>query len=142
HHYEVVEWPEENLLSEENPLKEYQLTNPGSNGVVDFYNYKIVVDGDKQVNFNPDSEVVYYKSNGMRERLLFIGPSGVFEDASWINDNHLLVSGHLQKENGFVPIIWLVYPDSNKYAVYESRFSTRDYSPESYLKEKLENLRF
>lgn len=142
HLYEVVEWPGENVLSEDNPLKEYQIPNPVEQGVVDIYDYKMAVDQNKQVDFNPDAEVVYFKANGMRERLLFIGPSGLFEDAVWISENHLLVSGHIQKENGFVPVIWLIVPEEHKYIVYENRFSTQDYTADSYLKEKLHNLRF
>jgi hypothetical protein len=142
HLYEVTEWPEENMMSDDDPLKEYQIPNPVSKGVVDIYDYKMVIQGSKQVDFNPDAEVVYYKDNGMRERLLFIGPSGVFEDAVWISESHLLVAGHLQTEEGFVPVVWLVLPEEHKYSVYENRFATHDYSPESYLKEKLTNLKF
>ena len=142
HEYEVIEWPEENVLSEENPLKTYQIPNPGSKGILDIYSYKLVVDDKNQVDFNPDSEVVYYKNNGMRERLLFIGPSGIFEDAVWISDEQLMVSGHLQKEDGYVPIVWLVYPHLHQYTIFESIFSTKDYSPDEYLREKLENLNF
>lgn len=142
HGFETVEWPEENPLSPENPLKRYQIPNPSSQGVVDIYHYKILVDPSLRVSLNPDAEVVYYKHNGMRERLLFIGPSGMFEDAAWVDDDKLLVSGHLQKEEGFVPIVWLVFPETKKYFVYESSFSTQDYSPDAYLREKLENLEF
>ncbi|MEX2593245.1 MAG: bifunctional isocitrate dehydrogenase kinase/phosphatase [Anditalea sp.] len=142
HLYEVIEWPEENVISDDNPLKGHQIPNPNSKGVVDIYQYKILIDEAKQVDFNPDAEVIYFKNNGMRERLLFIGPSGVFEDAVWISESHLLVSGHIQKEEGFVPVVWLILPEEHRYSVYENSFSTLDYSPESYLKEKLSNLKF
>ena len=142
HIYEVVEWPGKNVLIGDHPLKAYQFPNPLSKGVVDIYDYKLVVDEEKQVDYNPDAEVVYYKANGMRERLLFIGPSGVFEDAVWISESHLLVSGHIQNESGFVPVIWLIIPEEHRYSVYENRFVTQDYSPDSYLKEKLRNLKF
>lgn len=142
YYYEVIEWPEENILSNDHPLKAYQIPNPASNGVVDIYDYKIIIGEGGKVDFNPDAEVVYFRSNGMRERLLFIGPSGVFEDAAWISEKLLLVSGHVQNEAGFVPVVWLILPEEHKYTVYENNFSTDDYSPESYLKEKLKDLRF
>lgn len=140
--YERLEWPGENILTKENPLKSYQLPHPAAEGVVDIYGYKMVFDEDQEVNFNPDSEVVYYRADGMRERLMFIGPSGVFEDAVWITEDHLLVTGHIQKENGFVPVVWLINPEEHKYAVYEAPFSTQDYTPESFLKVKLAGLNF
>lgn len=140
HVYEPLEWPGENVFSEESPLKNYQIPHPAAGGVVDIYSYKLVFTEDGGISFNPDSEVVYYRSDGMRERLLFIGPSGIFEDAVWVTEDHLLVSGHLQKEDGFVPVVWLVNLEAHKYAVYESNFSAKEYAPENYLKEKLKGL--
>lgn len=142
HTYEVIEWPGENILAVESPLKDYQIPNPALEGVVDIYGYKLVINEDQEVNFNTDAEVVYYKPNGMRERLLFIGPSGVFEDAVWVSEDHLLVSGHMQKEDGFVPVVWLINPKEHKFTVYENRFSTQDYASDSFLKVKLKNLNF
>jgi|SRR5690606_3295517 hypothetical protein len=138
--YEPLEWPGENVFLEDSPLKNYQIPHPAAEGVVDIYSYKLVLNEDGELNFNPDSEVVYYRSDGMRERLLFIGPSGVFEDAVWVTEDHLLVSGHIQKEDGFVPVVWLINPEAHKYAVYESNFYTQDHSSESYLIEKLKSL--
>ena len=140
HVYEPVEWPGENVMPEESPLRDYQIPHPGSEGVVDIYSYKLVLNEEQELGFNPDSEVVYYRSDGMRERLLFIGPSGGFEDAVWVTEDHLLVSGHLQKENGYVPVVWLVQPQAHKYAVYEGNFATQDYASDSYLKVKLKTL--
>lgn len=138
--YEPLEWPGENVYTEESPLKSYQIPHPAGEGVVDIYSYKLVINEDQGLSFNPDSEVVYYRSDGMRERLLFIGPSGVFEDAVWVTEDHLLVGGHIQKENAFVPVVWLINPEAHKYALYESSFTTQDHASESYLKEKLEDL--
>lgn len=140
--YEPLEWPGENALTEDNPLREHQIPHPGSDGVVDIYGYKIVLDENQRVSYNPDSEVIYYKSNGMRERLLFIGPSGGFEDATWLSEDILLVAGHLQKENGFVPVLWLVKPYENKYIIFETSFASQSYIPENYLQLKLQDLDF
>lgn len=138
--YEPLEWPGENVYTEESPLKNYQIPHPAGEGVVDIYSYKLVFGEDRELSFNPDSEVVYYRSDGMRERLLFIGPSGVFEDAVWVTEDHLAVGGHIQKEEAFVPVVWLIHPKANKYALYESNFTTQDYAPENYLKERLVDL--
>jgi hypothetical protein len=138
--YEPLEWPGENVFTDDSPLKKYQIPHPTAEGVVDIYSYKLVFGEDHELSFNPDSEVVYYRKDGMRERLLFMGPSGTFEDAVWVTEDHLLVSGHIQKENGFVPVVWLINPGEHKYNMYEVDFSTQDYAPESYLKVKLEDL--
>lgn len=141
HVYEPLEWPGENVSVGDSPLKNYQIPHPIAEGVVDIYSYKLVFDKENQeLSINPDSEVVYYRKDGMRERLLFIGPSGIFEDAVWVTEEHLLVSGHIQKERGFVPVVWLINPKQHKYTVFENQFSTQDYTPESYLKVKLEEL--
>ncbi|HLW19349.1 MAG TPA: hypothetical protein VKX33_03460 [Cyclobacteriaceae bacterium] len=142
HTYETTEWPGENLVASESPLKEYQIPHPGKEGVVDIYGYKLLLNEDGEVSYNTDAEVVYYKPNGMRERLLFIGPSGVFEDAVWISEEELLVSGHIQKENGFSPVLWLIKPQEHKFTVYENSFSTPDYVSDSFLRIKLKNLNF
>ena len=140
HVYEPLEWPGENVIMGDSPLEEYQIPHPAGEGVVDIYGYKLVLTEDQEWGFNPDSEVVYYRSDGMRERLLFMGPSGVFEDAVWVTEDHLLVSGHIQKEDGYVPVLWLIVPEAHKYAVFESDFSTQDYASENYLKEKLKGV--
>ena len=57
-----------------------------------------------------------------------------------MTEDHLLVSGHLQKENGYVPVVWLVQPEAHKYVVYEGNFATQDYASDSYLKVKLKTL--
>lgn len=140
--YEALEWPGENVLLKENPLGSYQIPHPTSEGVVDIYGYKFVFNEDEEITFNPDSEVVYYKSDGMRERLLFMGPSGVFEDAVWITEDDLLVSGHIRKESGYVPVVWLIQPEEHQYTMYENNYSTENYTPESFLKKKLAKLDF
>lgn len=142
HNYEPLELPSENTLQENNPLRDYQIHHPTAEGVVDIYGYKIEIGEEQRVSFNPDSEVVYYRTDGMRERLLFIGPSGVFEDAVWVSEDHLLVAGHMQTEAGFEPVLWLINPEEREYSVFESNFSTQAYAPESFLKVKLKGLDF
>ncbi len=140
--YEVMELPEENSMESGYPLKKFQITHPEEKGVVDIYDYKIEIDPQGKVGLNPDGEVSYYRSNGMKERLLFMGPAGVFEDAVWITGDHLLVAGHFQEDETYTPKLWLVMPDKNTYIQYENPFTTTDYKTESYLRKKLTTISF
>lgn len=140
--YEPLELPEENSMEGSYPLKKYQFSNPEEKGTVDIYDYKLEIDPDGKVGLNPDGEVSYFRSNGMKERLLFMGPAGVFEDAVWITGEHLLVAGHFQEDETFTPKLWLVMPEKNVYMQYENPFSTTDYKSESYLKKKLTTISF
>jgi len=140
--YEVMELPEENSMESGYPLKKFQITHPEEKGVVDIYDYKIEIDPQGKVGLNPDGEVSYYRSNGMKERLLFMGPAGVFEDAVWITGDHLLVAGHFQEDETYTPKLWLIIPDKNKYIQYDNPFTTTDYKTESYLRKKLTTISF
>ncbi|KEO72519.1 bifunctional isocitrate dehydrogenase kinase/phosphatase [Anditalea andensis] len=140
--YEPLELPEENSMGSGYPLKKYQILHPEDRGVIDIYDYKVEIDSAGKVDLNPDGEVSYFRSNGMKERLLFIGPAGVFEDAVWITGEHLLVAGHFQDDEKFTPKLWLVIPDKNVYIQYKNPFETSEYKPESYLRKKMTNLSF
>jgi len=140
--YEVMELPEENSMETGYPLKKFQIVHPEEKGVVDIYDYKIEIDPQGKVGLNPDGEVSYYRSNGMKERLLFMGPAGVFEDAVWITGEHLLVAGHFQEDETYTPKLWLIIPEKNKYIQYENPFTTTEYKTESYLRKKLTTISF
>ncbi|MBT0810698.1 bifunctional isocitrate dehydrogenase kinase/phosphatase [Litoribacter ruber] len=140
--YEVFEWPEEYGMNSDYPLKAHQFVHPEDKGIVDLYDYKIDLDADGRVGFNPDSEVAYFRANGMKERLLFMGPMGIFEDAVWVTGSHLLVAGHVQEGEYFLPRIWLIIPDEHRYVEFHHPFSTTKYQSEQYLRKKLSNLNF
>ncbi|WP_209331690.1 hypothetical protein [Lunatimonas salinarum] len=132
-----LERPEVNpLAGTESNLESFQLSNPEGFGVIDIYDYKVRIDDGGEVLYEPDAEVTYYKANGMRERLLFIGPSGLFEDAVWINGQTLLVAGYFEGDQGFSPMLWLVSIDKGSYEVYESSFVAPSYARHAYLEEK------
>ncbi|WP_304518262.1 bifunctional isocitrate dehydrogenase kinase/phosphatase [Cecembia rubra] len=101
--FEELEWPEENPIVSGNPFYPYLLPNPEGKGVVDIYSYKVFVPAEGKPGFQPDSEVIFFKENGMRERLLFIGPSGGFEEAVWVSPDKLLVAGYCEEEEGVSP---------------------------------------
>ncbi|MCC5937504.1 MAG: bifunctional isocitrate dehydrogenase kinase/phosphatase [Lunatimonas sp.] len=137
---ENLERPEVNpLANSESPLEPFQLANPEELGVVDIYDYKVRIDEQGAMLYEPDAEVIFYKDNGMRERLLFIGPSGLFEDAVWVTGRTLFVGGYFEGEGGFSPMLWLVSLDSGTYEVYESSFVSPNYARHGYLEEKLTN---
>jgi hypothetical protein len=140
--FEELEWPEENFIVQDSPFYPYLLPNPDGGGHVDIYSYKVFVPALGKPGFQPDSEVIYFKSNGMRERLLFMGPSGGFEDAAWVNSEHLLVAGFFEEEEGFTPKIWLIDTEKKSYSIFKHPLHITDYSKHGYLKKKLSNLEF
>ncbi|WP_158859949.1 bifunctional isocitrate dehydrogenase kinase/phosphatase [Lunatibacter salilacus] len=138
---ELLERPEVNPIKEgEHPLATFQFQHPDAIGTVDIYHYKVHIDDASRVSFEPDAEVIFYRQNGMRERLLFIGPSGLFEDAVWIDAIHLLVVGYFENEAGFSPMAWLLDIENSSYLLYESEFVVSNYDRFGYLKKKLSAL--
>jgi hypothetical protein len=138
--FEELEWPEENYIVPDSPFYPYLLPNPDGGGFVDIYSYKVFVPTEGKPGFQPDSEVIYFKSNGMRERLLFIGPSGGFEDALWVSPEHLLVAGFFEEEEGVTPKLWIIDTVNKKYSIYKHPFHTTNYAKEGYLRKRLNNL--
>ncbi|SNS20829.1 hypothetical protein SAMN06295967_105106 [Belliella buryatensis] len=128
-----IERPEENFITKGNPFYPYLLEHPEGEGTVDIYSYKIVYPEQGRPYFNPDSEVTYFRADGMRERLLFIGPSGAFEDAVWLNNEALLVVGHFEDEQGVSPKAWVIYPEPGLISQYDNPLHSQSYGRESFL---------
>jgi hypothetical protein len=140
--FEELEWPEENYIVSDSPFYPFLLPNPNGGGFVDIYSYKVFVPTEGKPGFQPDSEVIYFKSNGMRERLLFIGPSGGFEEALWVSAEHLLVAGFFEEEEGVTPKIWIIDTVNKGYSIYKYPLHTTNYAKDGYLRKKLSNLEF
>ncbi|MCH7414208.1 bifunctional isocitrate dehydrogenase kinase/phosphatase [Belliella sp. R4-6] len=130
---ESIERPEELYITQGSPFYPYLKKQPDGQGVVDIYSYKIVFPEEGNPYFNPDSEVTYFRTDGMRERLLFMGPSGAFEDMVWLTSDILLVVGHFEDENGVSPKAWLIYPKDGIVTQYDSPISSKEYKRESFL---------
>ncbi|MCH7401960.1 bifunctional isocitrate dehydrogenase kinase/phosphatase [Belliella kenyensis] len=130
---ETIERPEENFITQGNPFFPFLKYHPEGKGTVDIYSYKITFPEEGKPYFNPDSEVTYFRSDGMRERLLFIGPSGAFEDAVWLNSEALLVVGHFESETGVSPKAWIIYPEGQLIYQYETSLTTSSYTREGFL---------
>lgn len=138
---DLYEMPEKNPIGEDDPLFPYQIPHPGGNGVVDIYSYKIESQDDEGNPYlNPDSEVVWYKSDGMKKRLLFMGPSGMFEEAVWLNENELLVLGFFQEETGARPMVWWLDMDRLRMRQYSLDDASDAYPVNSYLDLKIKPL--
>lgn len=138
--FEDLEWPEENFITPGNPFHPYLIPHPEGDGIVDIYSYKVTIPAEGKPGLNPDSEVIFFKSNGMRKRLLFIGPSGGFEEAAWISPDILMVAGWFEDEEGVSPVIWMIEPENNSYKVFANPFHTNQYVKDAYLKKKLQGI--
>lgn len=133
-----MEMPEKNPILENDPLYPYQLRHPAGNGTMDIYSYKVEASENIDQPFlNPDSEVIWYREDGMKERLLFMGPSGMFEEGMWLNDNEFLVMGYFQEEAGFRPMVWLIDVKNHILRQFRLEKTFADYVPESYINQKI-----
>lgn len=133
-----MEMPEKNPILSGDPLFPYQLPNPEGNGTIDIYSYKVEAqEGLERPFLNPDSEVIWYREDGMKERLLFMGPSGMFEDGLWLNASEFMVMGYFQEEEGFRPMIWIIDVVNHRFTQFRLNQVVKDYLPESYLDTKL-----
>jgi hypothetical protein len=136
-----MEMPEKNPILENDPLFPYQFPHPEGNGAIDLYSYKVEIPADAQyVYLNPDAEVIWYRSDGMKERLLFMGPSGLFEEGLWLSPSEFLVMGYFQEDEGFRPMLWLIKTDTHQVSQFRLKKVIEDYMPDSYLKRRLQSI--
>lgn len=133
-----MEMPERNPILENDPLYPYQLRHPNGNGTVDIYSYKVEASENIEQPFlNPDSEVIWYREDGMKERLLFMGPSGMFEEGMWMNEKEFLVMGYFQDNAGFRPMVWLIDIENHILRQFRLEKTSAEYVPESYINQKI-----
>jgi hypothetical protein len=135
------EMPEKNPILKGDPLFPYQFVHPTANGTIDIYSYKIEAQEAIDTPYlNPDSEVIWYRADGMKERLLFMGPSGMFEEGEWINENQFVVLGYFQEESGFRPMAWFI--DVNEHRIWQFNLAATatTYEQDSYLDQKIKQV--
>jgi len=136
-----MEMPEKNPILADDPLFPYQIPHPEGNGTMDIYSYKVEAqDGLDTPFLNPDSEVIWYREDGMKERLLFMGPSGMFEEGLWLNNKTFVVFGYFQEEAGFRPMAWIIELDDHKIHRYQLAKVASDYETESYINKKIKKV--
>jgi len=138
-----MEMPERNPILQDNPLFNYQFPHPDGNGVMDIYSYKIEAhDAVDRPFLNPDSEVAWYRGDGMKERLLFMGPSGMFEEGIWLDPAKFLVLGYFHEEAGFRPMAWLIDVESHVLWQFQHEKVAKNYVQDSYLNTKIRKVEF
>lgn len=138
---EPMEMPEKNPILEGDPLYPYQFPHPEGNGTIDIYSYKVEAqDAIDSPFLNPDSEVVWYKEDGMKERLLFMGPSGMFEDGMWLNPQEFLVFGYFQEEAGYRPMAWVINVENHILKQFQFAKVSNTYESHSYLNNKIKQI--
>ncbi|SFT43966.1 hypothetical protein SAMN04489724_0764 [Algoriphagus locisalis] len=136
-----MEMPEKNPILEEDPLFPYQFPHPEGNGTIDIYSYKVEAqEGLDTPYLNPDSEVVWYREDGMKERLLFMGPSGMFEDGIWLSAQEFLVFGYFQEESGYRPMAWLINVENHELRQFQFTSVSQSYESHSYLNKKIKQI--
>jgi hypothetical protein len=136
-----MEMPETNPITSSDPLFPYQFPHPEGNGTIDIYFYKVEAqEGIERPHLNPDSEVVWFRADGMKERLLFMGPSGMFEDGMWLNAQEFLVFGYFHEIDGFVPMAWILDVENHLLWQFKLNKITQTYLPASYLDKKLKSV--
>jgi hypothetical protein len=135
------EMPEKNPILQDDPLFPYQFVHPTANGTMDIYSYKIEAQDAIDTPFlNPDSEVIWYRADGMKERLLFMGPSGMFEEGEWINENEFVVLGYFQEESGFRPMAWFINVSEHKIWQFNLSTTATTYDQDSYIDQKIKQV--
>jgi len=133
-----MEMPEKNPIQISDPLFPYQFVHPKGIGTIDIYSYKIEIPENRDdPYYNPDSEVIWYREDGMRERLLFMGPSGLFEEGSWLNEDEFLVFGFLQEEKGFRPMAWILNVKKYVMKQFQLEKTIAEYDFQSYIAQKI-----
>jgi hypothetical protein len=136
-----MEMPERNPILKEDPLFPYQIPHPTGNGTMDIYSYKVEAqDAIDEPFLNPDSEVIWYREDGMKERLLFMGPSGMFEEGLWLNEQEFLVFGFFQEEAGYRPMAWLINVATHKLKQFRLSKVSQTYEPQSYINAKIKQV--
>ncbi|MFL0681655.1 MAG: hypothetical protein ACJLTB_00280 [Algoriphagus aquaeductus] len=136
-----MEMPEKNPILEKDPLRPYQIAHPEGDGVMDIYSYKVEAqEGLDRPFLNPDSEVIWYRSDGMKERLLFIGPSGMFEEGLWLSPVEFLVLGYFEEDEGFRPMVWMINTEKHQLSQFKLNKTAEKYLPASYLDKKLKSV--
>ncbi|WP_339702592.1 hypothetical protein [Algoriphagus aquimarinus] len=136
-----MEMPERNPILKGDPLFPYQMPHPTGNGTMDIYSYKVEAQDAIDTPFlNPDSEVVWYKEDGMKERLLFMGPSGMFEEGLWLSESEFLVLGFFQEEAGYRPMAWLINVENHSLRQFQMNKVSESYVPQSYINSKIKQV--
>lgn len=116
----------DNILEDE-VLKNFVLYSPQRTKALDIYSYATLVEEDGKGGWDitaggPDSEAAIIdleSPDRARYRLLFCGTPCTYEEACWLDEQHLAIAG-LYNESGenFYPTIWLADLTTNTIRMY------------------------
>ena len=76
----------------------------------------------------------------MKERLLFMGPSGMFEEGLWLSESEFLVLGFFQEEAGYRPMAWLINVENHTLRQFQMNKVSESYVPQSYINSKIKQV--
>ena len=114
HPYRLEKQPFE--LSREDPFSDFFVFNSDSTRAIDLDSYHLVLEKDMEGGlFTPgrgaDMEIgLIDLAENLRERLLFCGPSCLFEEGSFHPDGHVVITGFSQNGKGYLPTMWHIDP--------------------------------
>lgn len=102
--------------------------SPDSSMFVDIDSYNIEFQKNKAgqlipLEKGPDTEVsLVNRETAERTRLVFLGPGNGVEDASWTDNNNVLLVGYHEKDTSKTrtPVIWRYHVPTKTFHVYES----------------------
>ncbi|WP_226389371.1 hypothetical protein [Penaeicola halotolerans] len=138
---DILEWP--HYPAKEEMLASTFVYSPDSSRYIDFLSYRYAQEVENGqpafLTTQPDAEVALVDlASNMRQRLLFMGPSGAFETVTWLSNDTFLVGGYFEHEEGFTPIIYHIDLQKQEMQYYE--YASAFEKPEqTFLTQKLKD---
>ncbi|CAN5439112.1 hypothetical protein BH23BAC1_BH23BAC1_15740 [soil metagenome] len=127
-------------------FQEKMIVSPGKSRYIDLYSYKMIIfskEGELIGSINPDAEaVIIDPRQEIRNRILFMGPAGGIEDATWLSDEEILISGFSVDESGHSsPMLWHINLNNKTMNAFYYPVST-DYNSKAYLQKVFPQVKF
>jgi hypothetical protein len=137
------------LIPELTPGQFFQeniIISPDGSRYLELYSYKIIIsqkEGNLIGAINPDTEaVVIDPGKETRNRVLFMGPAGGIEDAVWLSNNEIIISGFGEIESGYIsPMFWHIDLNNRTIISYEYPAAIR-YEQKAYLQKIFPYIKF
>ncbi len=129
------------ILCADDPFLPFYIFSPDSTRAIDLDSYHLVLEeGDDGSLYSPgreaDMEVgLIDLTEGLRTRILFCGPSCVFEEAGFDPKGTVIVAGFADNGEGFRATVWTVCQESGTITLAQARDITNP-ADISYLYEK------
>ncbi len=115
--------PDKNYYASYGPFLKY---SPDRSMFIDLDSYNIDIQKDSKGRFTgqelgPDTEVsLVHVADSTKTRLVYMGPGGFVEDASWLDNNTLLLMGvHENEKSEQVATLWRYHIPTKTFYLYE-----------------------